>query len=378
MPDPVPPESLRTMADLIARHATPAEMEDWVLRAAGEPVRNFLGFTLIDPPPGEAMRRVLAALAEEGPASLDRLLREVWRRRELQRRLTKELETLAPGLRSTLNRPELDFRFSDRGEARASAPVRRALAEHGGGLKRGDWFDRLHLAACRVCRIERDGAAFGSGFAVGPRAVLTAGHVAAAAGTAPGLVARFGFRLRLGGRLEPGHKVPLAPVPLIARPPTAAEARGNPDPQPAAQDLDYALMATEEAPEPPPPVFYLGEPLPRDPRRGWLTLPSAPPRLRRHAPFVVIQYPGQKDLSVSEDQHGLADPEAQGGLRLRYLNLTAPGSSGSPGLTLDLAPVALHHFGDGAAHPRAFRQGVPLHLIRADIAAAGLAGHLGT
>ena len=64
------------------------------------------------------------------------------------------------------------------------------------------WSKRLREVISQVCRIEKDGKSFGTGFLVGPRTVLTSYHVLQSrlnCGSAPpgelpdGLLARFDF-----------------------------------------------------------------------------------------------------------------------------------------------------------------------------------------
>jgi hypothetical protein len=348
------------LAELIGLHATHAELDRWVRRATGETLKG--AFAGEGDSVETAARAVLETLAGESAGNLDRFLREVYRSRELQPRLVAEIDGLNRGIRETLNRPELDFKFGSAGRAQATAPLRTLLGRYGGNMLSGDWYEELGLAQGRVCRIERMGQSFGTGFLVGPSAILTNFHVQEQAGTAPGLVARFGFRLRLDGSVDRGEEVPVVPEPIMTRPPTQGERDGQPDqpPLPGPQDLDYALMS-------------LGSPY--GDSVGSFAFDGLSRDLQKDEPLIVIQYPAQAFLSVSIDTRSVRGLN-QDGRRLRYNNLTEQGSSGSPCLSMDLRLVALHHFGDPGWQGNAFRQGIPARLIRDDITGAGFADHL--
>ncbi|MEO0959669.1 MAG: hypothetical protein AAFY66_14595, partial [Pseudomonadota bacterium] len=79
---------------------------------------------------------------------------------------------------------------------------------------------------------------------------------------------------------------------------------------------------------------------------------------------------------VLDDGHVVADGESLGGqnLRVRYSANTKKGSSGAAVLNHKGALVAIHHAGDPnfAAELADYNQGIPIALIAADLAAAGL------
>src|SRR5262249_3087417 len=142
------------------------------------------------------------------------------------------------------------------------------------------WREKMALVEGRVCRIELNGNAAGTGFLVGPDAVLTNYHVLESVlkGASPPASATFRFDYKVlsnGSRLE-GTSIGLdsSEWNAAASPPSAAERTLNPDePPPTAQELDFALvkLARPVANEPLNPKGGT-----EAPRRGWVTIPESP------------------------------------------------------------------------------------------------------
>ncbi|MRX51191.1 serine protease [Paracoccus sp. S-4012] len=234
------------------------------------------------------------------------------------------------------------------------------------------WVDKLLRIRNRVCRIEIGTRAAGTGFLVGPQAVLTNWHVvekAATAGRVADLRCRFDYLMREDGARQPGVVLPLGDKALACHSPfSPAELTDHPaEPPPTPDELDFALLHLGEA---------AGEHEIEGVARRWIPLPAAAPALAPDDPLLIVQHPDGAPMKLAMDTQAVIGPNANG-TRLRYRTNTDSGSSGSPGFSMDWDPVVLHHYGDPAWQAPKFNQGVPLHLVRARIEAGGQSGLLG-
>lgn len=327
----------------------------------------------MDPDYRSMMRKVLGAANREG--WLDELIARA-----------VEAQPRAPALQETLNQLELGLVSSlpSRGDLEALV----APGEH--LIDVDDWYRRIGELSGQVCRIELgdDGhAGMGTGFLVGPDAVLTNDHVIrpiiAGDVASDGVVARFDYkRSRAGARVHPGTPHRLATDWLIdSSPPTESELRGTTGPPPTADELDYALLrlADRAGDEP------VGGPTdaPDPPSRGWVRRPRNPRVPQAGRSVIVLQHPAGDPLKIAVGPATREDPV---GVRLHYRANTLKGSSGSPVFDANLELVALHHWGDPLYHDagaRADNRAVPVgpildRLNRVDQAkAALLAGDAG-
>jgi hypothetical protein len=231
------------------------------------------------------------------------------------------------------------------------------------------WLDRLTQIEHRVCRVEFDGNAAGTGFLVGPEAVLTNWHVvegAKAAGALGKLACHFDYlRLSDGTRL-PGVIVALHAEGLIdSSPYSPAEKKGQADPPATPQELDYALLRLAE---PAAKQRVDGD------ERGWIALPEKTPALEPGAPILIVQHPDGAPMKMALDTDAVI---AVNETRIRYATNTEPGSSGSPCFTMDWDLAALHHYGDPSWNEPKFNQGVAIGMVRQLIEARGFAAYLG-
>lgn len=237
----------------------------------------------------------------------------------------------------------------------------------------GVWRRNLMEIERRVCRVELRGNSAGTGFLVGPDAVLTNWHVIEAARKAGDLGAlgcRFDYVLAADGRSEPGQLVALHPDGCVDDSPYShAETTPTPDnPPPTSEELDYALLRL---------ATPIGEQsVEGAAARGWIALPTAAFPLPANAPLLIAQHPQQATMKLAQDTQAVVGLNANG-TRLRYKTNTEPGSSGSPCFTIDWNIVALHHFGDPNWQRPVFNQGVPIELIRQRIDARGFGTLLG-
>jgi len=250
--------------------------------------------------------------------------------------------------------------------ARADDGLERRIRERLEAFDPARWRDKMARVEDWVCRVEIGGHPVGTGFLVGPDAVLTNHHVLhqVLAGDVPAaeVTCRFDYKMLSTGAWNEGVSVRLHPAEwrLASSPNSAAERGRTPDqPPPAAGELDYTLVRLA--------VAFGGAP------RGCLALPREPAAFVPGMPLVIAQHPHGKPLKFAVDTDSVIGVNA-GGTRVRYATNTEPGSSGSPVFDLGWNPVALHHLGDPAYdHPAAYNQGVPLHLIRSHAEAAGAA-----
>ena len=243
--------------------------------------------------------------------------------------------------------------------------------------------------ACRGTSLpdHANGQAQGTGFLVGPDAVLTNYHVMEPAikkqvGPA-GVECQFDFKL-LKDNTAPYTPIKLAADWLIDHSPyTENEKQGTPDkaPPPTADELDYALIRLA--------VAFGSQPWAKSPddngnapARGWVRVPDQPPAVGDKMAIIIAQHPDGAPMKLALDTDAvnkekgfwLNVPQT----RLRYATNTEGGSSGSPCFDFNWHLIALHHYGDPKFSRRGdWNQGVPIGPIRARLARLGKADALG-
>lgn len=301
-------------------------------------------------------RTTLEELARTGQIYL--VLEEVVARREEHRPdVAAALRPLLGGQHPALPQAGLDLQHAgqsdDEAPKRAAAPgLQRNVRPHIPNLDVTLWLQRASEMERRVCRIEIDGAAAGTGFLIAPDVVMTNWHVVEASvvsGTVGDITCRFDYVKEGKGRRSTGKVVALAAEGIVDSSPYApAEITDTPDhPPPTIEQLDYALLRLAE---------------PEGGKRGWITLPTEARKLDAGTPLLILQHPDGAPMKLALDTDSVIGLES-GGTRLRYRTNTASGSSGSPCFTLNWELVALHHFGDPAWGEPVFNQGIPAELI---------------
>jgi hypothetical protein len=235
------------------------------------------------------------------------------------------------------------------------------------------WIEKLARIERRVCRVERNGNAAGTGFLVGPNAVLTNWHVVQDAmhrNEIEGIACRFDYYRLVDNARYPGVPVEVAIDGCVShRPYSQAETTNAPDsPEPSKDELDYALLRLTQT---------IGDADAGGRKRGWIALPDNAVTLNVGAPLLIIQHPDGAPLKLALDTNAVIGFNSSK-TRMRYSTNTEAGSSGSPCFDMEWRLAALHHYGDPAWLRPKFNQGVPPHLIRQKIAFDGFACMLGT
>ncbi|WP_145108046.1 trypsin-like serine peptidase [Cereibacter sediminicola] len=355
---PLDARQIESLSAVLSRLFTHADLERLMLTATGD------GLYEAWVPAGLTVRRTLFDLLQElerqGLAA--RVLSEMRDRRPRSAELRAALATACPEALDAQPHGGIGLSPQVAGVPLAGLPddafapgLQKNVRPHLARLDLAIWIDRLAAIRRQVCRIEIARRAAGTGFLVGPAAVLTNWHVVAKADLAEA-ECRFDYVMRADGSREPGTTVRLAAEALVCHAPFApAELTDRPDdPLPSEGELDFALLR-------------LAAPLEG---RGWLRLPDRPPDLPAEAPLLIVQHPDGAPMKLALDTQSVIGPNANG-TRVRYRTNTENGSSGSPVFTMDWDPVLLHHYGDPAWGAARFNQGIPLDRIRAAILAAG-------
>jgi Effector-associated domain 1/Trypsin-like peptidase domain len=148
--------------------------------------------------------------------------------------------------------------FAQQFELAPATPERSALELL---IKEGDalldvvsWRTKLGELESRVCRIERDGLARGTGFLVGPSVVMTNYHVLEDViddGVSPDRIGlRFDYKILANGiEVNPGKVYKLAAEWDIQHSPySKLDTQVDPPSIPGADELDYALVRVDGAP----------------------------------------------------------------------------------------------------------------------------------
>ena len=249
------------------------------------------------------------------------------------------------------------------------------------------WREKIVEVEGRVCQITFRGTAQGTGFLIGPDAVLTNYHVMEAViekkRPAGEVECVFDFK-----KLPDGSKM-RTPVGLHATDwnldssrYTAGEQALKPDQgMPTADELDYALMRLVEPVGARP---WAANPGGGAANRGWVRVPDAPPALTSPMGLIIAQHPNGWPMKLGIDTTAI-DQAAKpplwlngNGTRLRYATNTEGGSSGSPVFDLTWNLIALHHYGDpDQGHTAAWNQWVAMSLIRDRLTRGGKAVFLG-
>jgi hypothetical protein len=246
------------------------------------------------------------------------------------------------------------------------------------------WLAALGRLQGQVCRVTA-GSKTGTGFLVGPSAVLTNYHVVEDIITGKvnpaDVTLLFDYKLLASGsQLNPGTPFRLSKSWLLDKsPPSKVDYLADPKPSlPDPEELDYALLSVDGEPGASP----IGQkPDPEAPPRGFVPLPAPPapgsagPSFKPGAPLQILQHPSGRPLKLAIDTSAVVGTN-DNGTRVRYRTNTEPGSSGSPCFDQDWNLVALHHAGDPSWSGKG-NEGIPITAIAALLSKRGLRGVLG-
>jgi hypothetical protein len=287
----------------------------------------------------------LARVAGEGPLADVAFDLLAWARKE-----GRVDDLLAASLRRRPGNPRLKSFAYELTLTSGPPPGGRLEALVVGGVPFADvagWRERMAAIERAVCLVEDgQGRGVGTGFLVGPRAVLTNCHVVQEVERRGGVHEarlRFDFVATAEGAA--------APAPIHAGLAAAWEVHRS-----EVAALDYALLRLA-APVPVSPGAGAGD-------RGWLA-PVAH-AFARDEVQLILQHPGAEELKLAAGVVTAFDPLHQ---RVTYTTNTMPGSSGSPVFTLGWDLVALHHFGAQSGN-----MGISLAAVWEHLAAAGRLG----
>jgi V8-like Glu-specific endopeptidase len=367
-------EDIKKLSTMLSGTLSFNDLESFVYASTGD--RLFVEFVA----PGKPMRPTISDLliALEDIGSTAKFLSYVYANRPGRPDVRSEIAKAFP---EAVAVPEQKIELSAQtaGAPQANAPTN----AHAPGLQRNVrpylakldirvWQSRMTEIERRVCRVELDGNALGTGFLVGPDTVLTNWHVFEAAkkqGQADKLGCRFDYELLPDGKVQPGQLVMLQAAGLIdSSPYSVAEGTSTPDnPLPTTAELDYALLRL---------ASRVGEQQVEGAARGWIALPKAGLPLAADAPILIVQHPQGTPMKLAMDTQAVIGLNGNG-TRINYRTNTDPGSSGSPVFTMDWDLVALHHSGDPAWVNPTYNQGVPIELVRQRIEAGGFGNTLG-
>lgn len=313
--------------------------------------------------PGRPLRPTIEDLLKELEklGITERFLAAVYRELPFRADVRGAIVALSPQIDGQAAQAPLVFQVQEGGVTQPSEPGA------GPGLQRNVrprlrqvdlrvWLDRVEAVERQVCRVEADGQAIGTGFLVGPSAVLTNWHVVDEVrnlGKLAQLGCRFDFRRLSNNTLDPGKVIAVTAI-RDELPCSDAERTVKPDePPPKPGELDYALLELGAA---------------AGAERGFATLGGAP--IAANDPLIIVQHPTGDPVKFAVDT-GSVIGLIHAGQRLRYRTNTEAGSSGSPCFTMDMDLVALHHLGDPRVRDPLYNQGIPIALVKDSIVARG-------
>jgi hypothetical protein len=225
----------------------------------------------------------------------------------------------------------------------------------------------------QVCRVDLRGKGEGTGFLVGPNAVLTNYHVVESLAEQKVSVEHFSCRFDYkvndkGTTINQGTVVPVKDLLACSPYDDPADLKdGDRDPDP--QHLDYALLLLEGEPG---NDWIGGKAVDHEtPARGWLTLPDSAYDFAPQSPLFIVQHPDAGPMKLALDTEAVIGLNGNG-TRVKYRTNTEPGSSGSPSFNQEWELVALHHAGDPRWIKPAWNRGIPINLITDQLRQKGL------
>lgn len=243
----------------------------------------------------------------------------------------------------------------------------------------GPWLLHASETSDRVCRVEYpERTDRGTGFLVGPGAVLTNYHVIKPILKKPELVPavalRFDYKVSDAGvAVEDGVVYRLDESGWLAYDSEYSDVDEQLEPpiDAPADKLDFAILRVKGTPGTDP---VGGDPSDDErPRRGWIEAPIQDYDFTGSPSLYIVQHPDGKPMQIALDTQAVLGLNGNG-TRVRYRTTTEPGSSGAPCFGPNWEWVAVHHMGDPkynhGVKPE-FNQGIPVTAIRSLLASEG-------
>lgn len=226
------------------------------------------------------------------------------------------------------------------------------------------WRAELSTLEWRVCRIDVDEVGLGTGFLVGPDAVLTNYHVVEKAIKGTSEIDRFSclfdFKMAAEEVLSEGTRFDLVSGDewlVDSSPYSKVDRLPDPKPEdPGPDELDFALIRLSQ-----PAGDLAVATSETGATRGWVTVSPEAVDLTGLNAISILQHPQRRPLKLALGMEQVLTLNAPGN-RVRYTVPTLPGSSGSPVFDSEWRLVALHHSGDPNQHPE-FNEGIPISLV---------------
>ena len=385
------------LVKLLNATGSSAHLKDWIRFATGDDLETYTSSTNAKPKMLHDIIENMLLEEQNGRAGiLEMFLLEVYRDRPMRPALRRKIAEFRPRIAELAGLDNARIQIID-----ASRESKQVSANVGGDLQETlrqqritdpnnpmldgvRWARQLYENLTRVCRIEIGGQAAGTGFLVGPNAVLTNWHVVEGAAPAD-IRCRFDYAVDVTGRTNEGKPLALDQGGILCGSPYWANERsGTRTPDGPPEDcLDFALLHIRT------------DGLDQGTPRGFVRLPDNPPMPSNDSPLIILQHPAGAPVQVAIDTRAVVGWELRDAAnvpfwtgpartRFRYRTNTLGGSSGSPCFAMDWTPVALHHMGHsgggGLTSPAGTtlaNQGVPIGLIRAAISTAGYSAYLG-
>lgn len=231
----------------------------------------------------------------------------------------------------------------------------------------------------RTCQILIDDGLtpIGTGFLIGPSAVITNHHVMAPviSGIIPAnrVRVKFDYAKRPDGTTEDGTQVGLAAANQWKIDDSAVTewdrlGTGN---EPSPDQLDYTVIRLARAIGNDPVAADSTNPNAK--ARGWVDLTKHAAVPPQDSAIYIVQHPKGDPMKLAQNTKstiGLITAQT----RLKHRTTTEKGSSGSPTLNAKFELVALHNSGDpDFSQPAAFNSGIPIRLILDRLGPAKLA-----
>ena len=235
--------------------------------------------------------------------------------------------------------------------------------------------ERIGQIEGQVCRVDIAGIGMGTGFLVGPSAVLTNYHVIKnvieGVHKASDIKCNFDYKLRPNGNmLYEGAAFPVNQILAYSQYDTTDISLLAQLPDEA--NLDYALLSVQGKPG----ESTIGGSYQIGAKRKWVQAPAQLPTYLRGTPVFIVQHPQLQPLKLAMDTEGLIGLN-DNKTRVQYTTNTEQGSSGSPCFDQKWELIALHHRGDpNWQTPPASNQGIPILKVVEDIKAKGCEKYL--